>query len=187
MRGAVVVRWGPYAVIPLVLAVYAVMSGRLCSSCPLGLWDIGRSGTASAADASRSDRSVRGLVLPGIDGKPVRLDAQLGKPLIVDIWATWCGPCRMQRQVLAQLESAGEVRVVAASVDDDPATVRAYVQAHGSLGADAMATQELVRTVGGVEALPTLVWVDAAGNIREVTVGALTAEEVRQRYRKLSD
>jgi len=186
MRGAIVTRYAPWAIIPITLAVYAVMTGRLCPTCPVSL--VGpRSVAVAAPPTGGSHGSVRGLVLPGLDGRPVRLDEQIGTPLIIDIWASWCGPCRYQRQILARLEAAGAVRVIAASVDDDVATVRRFVEAHGSLGVDAMATAELLRAAGGVEALPTLVWVDARGQIRDVTVGALTAEQVRARLRELGD
>ncbi len=185
MRGAIVTRYGPLAVIPIILAVYAILTGRLCPSCPVNIATRPPAVAPTAAEPTQPRGSVRGLELPGLDGKPVRLDEQLGKPLIIDIWATWCGPCRFQRQVLAALEAEGALRVVAASVDDDPETVRAYVRAHGPVGVDAMATQELLHAVGGVEALPTLVWVDAQGQIRELTVGTLTAEQVRARYRAL--
>lgn len=79
--------------------------------------------TAPSA-ASTLDRSHKGEAAPMVafespDGKPVTIAAFKGKPLLLNLWATWCGPCVAEMPTLdaAAKSLAGTVQVVAVSQD----------------------------------------------------------------------
>ena len=50
------------------------------------------------------------------------------KPVVVDFWATWCGPCRMQAPILEQLDSelGGSVKIGKVDVDEEPELARRF-------------------------------------------------------------
>jgi len=125
------------------------------------------------------DRSHKGSRLPDLgfhasDGKTLRLPSLTGKPLLVNFWATWCGPCVAELPTLHQLAGtqAGKITVLAVSEDlGDPAKVGAFWQAHGLAGwpqspkpwldPDNDATSQYA-----LQTMPTTIYYDAAG--REV-------------------
>ena len=72
------------------------------------------------------------------DGKPLRLADFKGKGVVLNLWATWCGPCVLEMPTLAKLASAYQgkpVAVVAVSIDGDRDAdkARAFIAAHAPL------------------------------------------------------
>ncbi len=101
------------------------------------------------------------------------LAAHRGRTLLIDFWATWCGPCVHSLPELARLEQkfAGKLDVVGISTEPVATLLRGMRElgiAHTVL-ADA---KEDVTRAYGVFVLPTMVLVDGSGVVRHVEVGA---------------
>jgi len=111
--------------------------------------------------------------LPTLDGGELSLSSLRGQVVLVDFWATWCGPCRQEMPELQRLyeEFAGRgVEIVAINVDAQPQAVAPYVHREGLtfpivLGG---AAERVRYRVTGV---PTLFVVDQSGVIRYQHVG----------------
>jgi thioredoxin 1 len=66
-------------------------------------------------------------VAPVTDADFVEVVLQSDRPVVVDFWAEWCGPCRMVAPVLDELSREhGEVRFVKLNVDENPSTAAQY-------------------------------------------------------------
>ena len=92
---------------------------------------------AAPVAAGTIDRSHKGTPAPGFAfqnaaGKAVTLAAFRGTPVLLNLWATWCGPCVKELPTLDALaRTNGKLRVVALSQDTDPAKVAPFLFAHG--------------------------------------------------------
>jgi cytochrome c biogenesis protein CcmG/thiol:disulfide interchange protein DsbE len=131
------------------------------------------------------------LVAPDLQGREVRISEGRGRVRVVDLWATWCEPCRDQLaalEVLARTHAAGGLRVYAITVDEDLAQVKAYLER-------TPVRLEVLWDRGGaklaepllIERLPTTLLVDRAGLIRYVHEGYEPgdAEAVDREVRRL--
>jgi len=110
----------------------------------------------------------------GMDGKNVSLGAARGKVVLLNFWATWCGPCRMEVPDLVVLQTKyGErLQVIGLVVDDeDEVAVRAFAKRYAINYPIAMATNEMRFRFGGVPALPTSFIIDAQGRVVQKHIG----------------
>ncbi len=120
--------------------------------------------------------------LTGLDGKPVSSEALKGKVVVVDFWATWCGPCVAEIPgyvELSQTYADQGLVIVGVSVDQGPAAqVKKFVQAKKmTYPVGIVEDDKMMTDFGGVEAIPTTFIIDREGRIRFKKVGAMEKEE----------
>jgi len=109
-----------------------------------------------------------------LDGAAFDLAAQRGKPVLVNFWASWCGPCREEFPLLedaaARHASEGLV-VVGALYKDDPEPARAFVAEAGATWPTVDDPDRAIGSAWKVLAPPQTFFIDRQGIIREVQVG----------------
>jgi thiol-disulfide isomerase/thioredoxin len=109
----------------------------------------------------------------GTTDAPKMLAAYRGHPLLVDFWATWCGPCVHELPMLEQFRKKHAVRglqVIGISTETEP-TIREAVTHHGIKHPILVDAEEKVFRAYSIMALPTLVLLDKNGVVRAVEVG----------------
>jgi cytochrome c biogenesis protein CcmG, thiol:disulfide interchange protein DsbE len=112
--------------------------------------------------------------LNDLDGKPVSLAEAKGKIVLLNFWATWCGPCRAEIPDLVDLQKryADKLEIIALATDeDDPDEVRRFILQSGINYRVAMTSDEVRRDYGGIAALPTAFVIDPQGRIVQKHVG----------------
>jgi cytochrome c biogenesis protein CcmG/thiol:disulfide interchange protein DsbE len=138
--------------------------------------------SASAASPKGKDgKAAPDFTLKDSDGKPVKLSDYRGKVVLLNFWATWCGPCKFEIPWLIEFEQKYKDRgfaVIGVSMDEDgwdvvrPYLTKAKVNYRVLLGDDAVAQK-----YGGVEALPTSFVIDREGKIVGTHMGLVSKSE----------
>lgn len=120
------------------------------------------------------------LVLPDLEGQPQTLQPFQGRPLLINYWATWCGPCIQELPRLAELHSRRDrdgIAVLAIALEHDAATVRAFVDEHGlqlPVRIEPPGRRDSSVRLGNLRSvLPYSVLVDADGRIVDSRIGEL--------------
>jgi len=111
--------------------------------------------------------------LTSLDGKPLTIAALQGKVIILNFWATWCGPCRAEIPDLIALQDRykGRLQIIGLNVDDEEADIQQYVQEMGINYPVAMTSNDVRIQFGGIPALPTSFVLDTEGRVVQKHVG----------------
>ena len=157
------------------------------------------------ADAMYTSSPLLGKPAPGftledLQGRKVSLADYKGKALLINFWATWCGPCKMETPWLVDLakeyEPKGfEILGIDSESDDvkpsdaagwakDKAAVERFVKQEKMpypvlLGGDSIAD-----VYGGLEAMPTSFWVDRSGKVIAAQMGITSQAQMEEKIKK---
>lgn len=119
--------------------------------------------------------------LTTLDGKEVAAANLKGKVVVVDFWATWCGPCVAEIPGYVALQKKygkDGLVIIGVSVDrGGPEKVKKFVEKHGMNYLVAMGDGALAESFGGFDAIPTTFLIDRDGNIRHQKTGAMPHEQ----------
>ncbi len=125
-----------------------------------------------------------GWVLTDLSGKPVDFSQYKGQVVLIDFWATWCGPCRMSIPHLKELYSEYKddgFTVIGVSLDQQgPGVVRPFVAQQKIEYPIVMGNQQIVQDFGGIRGIPTAFVISQDGKIYRKYVGL----RPRQTYEK---
>ena len=117
---------------------------------------------------------LREAQLQPLFGKPRKLSDFRGKPLLINVWASWCGPCRQEMGSLDRLARryGEQFVVIGISTDDYPERARAFLQKSGTTFPNFIDHQLLLENMLGADRLPLTLLVDAQGRILSKHYGA---------------
>lgn len=111
--------------------------------------------------------------LRAIDGSTVSLADHRGRLVVLNFWATWCTPCRLEMPSLARLaESRPDVTVLGVAIDEDPELVRRTAE-ELEIPYPVLVADAATRAAYGVTTVPTTVVVEPDGTIRSAHTGLM--------------
>jgi thiol-disulfide isomerase/thioredoxin len=113
-------------------------------------------------------------LLPFAGTQPVSLSAYRGKVVLVDFWASWCGPCRQSLPLYNGLQAdfpASDFTILAVGLDEDTADARAFLREHPVKYTALQNSKGDVAQAFGLKGMPSSYLVDRAGIVRYAHAG----------------
>ena len=162
----------------LILAII-LSSGLLITGC----------GSDSSSSAVVVGKPAPDFQLLDLDGQTISLSDLKGKPVLLNFWASWCGPCRSEMAYLQEIyeERSGEGLVLLAiNIGESSSQVQEFLQKRNLSLPVLLDTQNRVAEQYGVQFLPTTFFIDKDGIIQDKIVGAFTNKtQIETRLNKI--
>ncbi len=148
------------------------------------VWGLG----ALAFSIAAGDRQrLPAVALVSLQGEPVNLSAFAGKPVVVNLWATWCPPCVREMPVLQQAQAGHPaIHFVFVNVREPRERVQGWLQSRRLPLRNVLLDQSgEVAATFGAPGLPTTLFFDAGGVLVGTRVGELSAATLAERLRAI--
>jgi len=118
-------------------------------------------------------RPAPAFKLPDLKGQEISLDQYRGKIVMLDFWATWCGPCRMTMPLLEKLqkEYTNNMVLLAINLQESGDVVREYMREQGLSSHVLLDEKGSLGEIYGTDAIPMQVLIDKEGIVRDIKTG----------------
>jgi thiol-disulfide isomerase/thioredoxin len=168
-----------FQIMAMALILIMVFSGVLMAGCAGSASEYGPEIGKLAPD----------FTLNGLDGQETSLSGFRGRPVLLNFWATWCGPCQMEMPLLQGIYEkwAGTGLVLlAVNLQEDPASVREFVESAGYTFPVLLSPGNDVPLAYNIRGIPATFFIDADGVIRDIKIGAFfNAGEIESKLVKI--
>lgn len=170
----------------LVMGGAYVLYGRLSAGVDTGALAAQETEEAGQADETEEQPLAPDFTVYDAEGNAVRLSDYAGKPVVLNFWASWCGPCKSEMPDFdAAYQELGEnVQFLMINMTDGSRetvdTASAYVAEQGFTFPVFYDTESEAALAYGAYSLPTTYFIDAEGYAVARGVGALSAEALQQ-------
>jgi len=159
--------------------ILAVLAGTLLLSCARREEQV-----VAAVKPEDQRKAAPDFRLQDSHGKFVKLSDYKGKVVLLNFWATWCGPCKIEIPWFVEFEKQYKDRgfaVIGVSMDEDGwDAVRPYIQ-RANVNYRVVVGDDIVSQLyGGVESLPTTFMIDREGRVANVHLGLVSKADYRE-------
>jgi thiol-disulfide isomerase/thioredoxin len=171
-------------IILYILIVAAIMSAINCASTD-------RTTETAEDQLPAPSRTAPDFELQDLDGQLVSLRDFRGSPVLLNFWATWCGPCRFEMPFIQQVyeDSLGKVGglvILAVNLRESPAVAEGFLRENGFTFPVLLDSTREAGTKYNIRSIPTTFFIDENGIIKYIDVGAFRSKaDLEQRLSDL--
>jgi cytochrome c biogenesis protein CcmG, thiol:disulfide interchange protein DsbE len=146
-------------------------------------------GSRSQSDHAGLDQPAPEIAGTTLDGKPFRLSALKGQPVVLNFWGPSCVPCRDEFPLLQAKQTehaAAGLQVVGVLTDDPPAPALDFIAEYGATWPTVADPDKAAKTAYRVVGRPQTYFIDPSGVIRSIQIGQLTDADFERQYAKIA-
>ena len=139
----------------------------------------------SLATSNVKGRSAPDFELASIDGKKIKLSDYKGKAVVLNFWATWCGPCKIEIPWFVELQKqygSQGLEIVGVAMDENPTAekIGKFANQEGINYTVLLGNDPVADLYGGAEVLPTTFYIGRDGKIVARAFGLISHKEIEQ-------
>lgn len=118
--------------------------------------------------------------LINVNGNPIRLSDLRGRPVLINFWATWCGPCVIEMPILQDrfLKYSSELIILAINADEPYNDIRDFVNGNGITFEVLQDPDSNIQGLYKINGYPTSFFIDTDGIIKAIQIGGLTEDQI---------
>lgn len=121
--------------------------------------------------------NVDALDIRTLSGNPINPRRFLGKVVVLNFWAPWCGPCQTETPWLQRLQAAHPDDLLVIGVDQDPDTyaeAALFAASHGVTYPIAQTSGAMINAIGAIDSIPTTFYIAPSGKVVHTATGAIS-------------
>lgn len=172
----------------ILICTVAVIDGVTHANAPV----VTRTSAVTQNDVNIGNRvgnTAPDFTLPTVDNGEMSLSDYRGRPVILNFWASWCGPCRYELpafKAFYERYPEDEAVIIAVNTQDDPDSARGYAIKDGLKFVIPVDPRGIVAGLYNIHGLPTTLIIDEAGVINSIKIGPfLSIDEMEDRMAQL--
>jgi cytochrome c biogenesis protein CcmG/thiol:disulfide interchange protein DsbE len=163
----------------------ALLLGALLVGCTSSTLSV----SAASLKPDKDRKEAPDFALKDADGKLVKLSDYRGKVVLLDFWATWCGPCKIEIPWFMEMQRKNKDRgfeVLGVAMDDEGwEAVKPFASKLAMNYRLVVGNDQTAQMYGGVDALPTTFLIDRGGKIAAVHVGLTSRKDIEDGVEQL--